>query len=106
MEDQRRTFDAFLRMHAHKASCTNEPRAHLAWITEGTKGDVPHNCCLFALEEDDVKEALDPSAELVRWLLHQMHTYDCTRQRIVGLVFDRKTVLSEVLRLPVNERPA
>ena len=91
MEEQRRAFRVFLTLNAHKATTTEEPCAHLQWQSGST---------MYALDRDDVLEALDPNAELVRWLLEQMRTYDCTKQRIVGLVFDRQTVLSEVLRCP------
>lgn len=96
MDEQRRTFHAFLAMHAHKATATEEPRAHLAFVDKS--GSVPHDAYLLSLDRDDVVEALDTQSELVRWLLEQMRTYDCYTQRIVGLVFDKRTVLSEVLR--------
>ena len=94
MEQYRRTYDAFLRIHAHKAAPTQEPAVHLAFYREA----MPHDEPLLLLTRDDVLEALDPSCELVGWLLEQMNTYDCCRQRIVALAFDRKTVLSDVLR--------
>jgi hypothetical protein len=93
MQAERRAFHVFLSMHAHEARPTEDPVVHLKWHG---KEDAP----FLALDRDDVLDALDPSAELVRWLLEQMRTYDCTKQRIVGLVFDRQTVLSEVLRMP------
>jgi hypothetical protein len=101
MDDQRRRFDAFLRLHAHKATTTDEPVAHLQWHDAAMPLDLP----LLQLTRDDVVEALDADGSpLVRWLLQQMATYDCTRERIVGLVFDERTVLSEVLRAPLASR--
>ena len=97
MEEQRRRFRGFLELHAHKAVTTEEPVAHLQFASDTMALDAP----LLQLTREDVLEALDPEgSELVRWLLEQMRTYDCTRERIVGLVFDEKTVLSEVLRTP------
>ena len=96
MDARRRAFDAFLSLHAHKATCTEEPVVQLQFCdADGTPPalDAP----LVALTRNDVLAELDKDAELVRWLLHQMSTYDCRRQRVVGLVFDRSTVLSEVL---------
>lgn len=98
MEEKRKLFHTFLTLHAHKVGPTDEPVAHLHFCPEGTHllpGPVDP---LIALSQDDILDALDPESELVRWLLEQLRTYDCTRQRIVGLVFDRQTVLSEVLR--------
>ena len=77
-----------------RARPTEEPCVHLQFHAEA----MPHDAPLLRLTRDDVLEALDPDAELVRWLLEQMRTYDCAHQRIVALVFDRRTVLSEVLR--------
>lgn len=93
MDERRGTFRAFLALHAHKApQGTEEPVAHLQFHP------VALEAPLLALTRDDVLDALDASSELVRWLLEQMRTYDCRTQRIVGLVFDERTVLSEVLR--------
>lgn len=94
MERERKLFHAFLSLHAHKAAPTEEPVAHVQFHSDALSPADP----LLAMTRDDVLEALDPASELVRWLLEQMRTYDCTRQRIVALIFDERTVLSEVLR--------
>ena len=97
MQDERRRFASWLELHAHKAVTTEEPVAHLQFVSDVMPLDAP----LLQLTRDDVLDALDAeNSELVRWLLEQMRTYDCTRERIVGLVFDERTVLSEVLRTP------
>ena len=99
MEARRKEFQTFLALHAHKAVPTETPVAHLLWHSPNMALDAP----LVQLTREDVLEALDPeNSELVRWLLEQLRTYDCTRQRIVGLVFDERTVLSEVLRMPAQ----
>lgn len=105
MEGHRRQLHAFLALHAHKAGPTEEPVAHLHFLPEpayaGAERALPApDAPLVSLTRDDVLEALDPQSDLVRGLLTQMSTYDCTRQRIVGLVFDTSTVLAEVLRVP------
>jgi hypothetical protein len=96
MDHERRLFDCFLAMHAHKAGPTEHPVAHLHFRDEAQ--GIPHDAPLIALARDDVLDALDKNAPLVIGLLEQMRTYDCTRQRIVGLVFDKRTVFAEVLR--------
>lgn len=93
MERERQIFHTFLALNAHQAVPTEEPIAHLQFYNGSCDNQE-----LLALTREDVLDALDPESELVRWLLEQMRTYECTRQRIVGLVFDRRTVLSEVLR--------
>ena len=97
MEEQRKRFQSFLALHAHKAVPTEEPVAHMQFVSDTMPLDAP----LLQLTKEDVLEALDAEgSELVRWLLEQMRTYDCTCERVVGLVFDKRTVLSEVLRMP------
>lgn len=95
MESERRAFEVFLALHAHNARPTSVPTAHLHFYSEGQTDGT-----LVAFTREEVIEELDREAELVRFLLHQMTTYDCTRQRIVGLVFSKHTVLSDVLRMP------
>ena len=97
MDERRRTFQTFLALNACKACTSETPVAYLQFCHDGVTPPPPDEP-LIALSAEDVMEELDSEAELVRWLLHQMTTYEPSRQRIVGLVFDRTTVLSEVLR--------
>ena len=97
MEEQRKIFRTFLSMHAHKARPTDEPTAHLVFYEEVIPPDVP---LLAFTREDVVTDFNVEGSDLVRWLLEQMRTYDCRRQRIVGLIFDDSVVLSEVLEMP------
>ena len=96
MEHERKAFRLFLEMHSHKAQPTDEPVAHLQFHSDTLSASEP----LIQFSRDDILECeeLDESSELVRFLLHQMTTYDCRTQRIVGLVFNTTTVLSDVLR--------
>lgn len=94
MEFERRALQQFLAMHAHKASPTQEPAVHLQFYSDTMAAGAP----LLKLTEDDIKEELNVESELVRRLLRQLHTYDCRTQRIVGLIFGKDVVLSEVLR--------
>lgn len=94
MERERRIYEAFVTMHQRQAVPTEEPCVYLQWHRETMDPGAP----LVRLGVADVLDALDKDAELVRHLLHQMHTYDCRTQRIVGLVFDKRTVLSDVLK--------
>tara|TARA_B110000046_G_C12760563_1_gene300685 strand:- start:18 stop:314 length:297 start_codon:yes stop_codon:yes gene_type:complete len=96
MERERKIFQTYLAMHAHKARPTEEPVAHLQWHADTLPLDAP----LWRLTRAEVVEALDPSSDLVRWLLEQLRTYDCMRQCVVGLVYDKQTVLSDVLHVP------
>lgn len=97
MEREQRAFKVFLSVHAHKALPTEEPVAYLQFFSEYIPADSP----LIKFTRDDILgcEELDQTSELVRFLLHQMNTYDCTTQRIIGLVFNKTIVMSDVLRV-------
>ena len=97
MEREQRAFKVFLSIHAHKALPTEEPVAYLQFSSECIPADSP----LIKFTRDDIIhcEELDHTSELVRFLLHQMNTYDCTTQRILGLVFNKSVVMSDVLRV-------
>lgn len=93
MEWQRRCFDTFVQLHASKASTTSSPLVHAQFHSETMHPDVP----LLLMTKEDVLEELDVESPLVRWLLKQLTTYDCTHQKLVVLIFDPQTVLSDVL---------
>jgi hypothetical protein len=93
MEEKRKIYETFLSFNAHKASVTDVPTVHAFFYHSGTMSPAIR---LITMSPDDVKEELDMGCELVRWLMHQLHTYDCHTQRIVALIFDRQTVLSDV----------
>ena len=95
MEEKRRSFKTFLSLHWHKGRASDEPVVYAQY--HHPKG-VPYDTPLLCMDEEDILQELDTSSELVRWLLHQLRTYDCTREYIVALIFDRETVLSDVLR--------
>lgn len=96
MEREQKIFKVFLSLHAHKATATETPCAYLQFYDEHMAVDAP--LIRFTREEVVECDELDHECELVRYLLHQMTTYDCRTQRIVGLVFDKEIVLSDVLR--------
>lgn len=100
MEEERQRFASFLAMHSHKAHPTPSPCVYLSFDSDV----LSHDSHLLLLDEEDLhdlifeEKKLNPTDEMVVWLRHQMQTYDCTKQRIVGLVFEgKKTLLSEVL---------
>lgn len=96
MEEYRKTFRNFLALHALKGGATNTPSVHVAFHTAG--GPCNPAAPLLLMTEEELPDVVDFDCELVRWLLHQLRTYDCRTQKIIALVFDRKTVMSDVLR--------
>ena len=93
MEEERTLFKLLLATHERKAVATDDPCVFLQFRGAATAASEP----LLRWTREEVCEELDTSAELVRHLLHQMTTYECMTQRVVALVFDKQTVLSDVL---------
>lgn len=96
MDEYRKIYRNFLSLNAQKAAVTETPVAHVMFYRKGTTMSPAQP--LIAMSKEDLLKELDSESELVRWLMHQMCTYDCYKQRIVALIFDSKTVLSDVLR--------
>ena len=105
MQEERKIFNTFLGLHAHRACTSDAPVAYLHFY-DPEKNPSMATAELVKFTPADVTAELDATQELVRWLLHQLSTYDCARQRIVGVVFRKDCVLSEVLRAPRNTRDA
>lgn len=93
MEEQRRIFQTFLAINGKKASHTDRPVAHMQFHSDTLDPNAP----LLLMDQEDILRELDKESSHVRWLLNQLTTYDCTRQKIIGLIFDSKTVVSDVL---------
>lgn len=93
MEQERKVFHSFLALHANKGMPSEAPVVYV-----GFRDELSANQQLVAMTRDEVCEEFEPDTELVRWLLHQMSTYNCRTQKILALVFDSRTILSDVLR--------
>jgi len=104
MEKQRRAYSAFMTLRSSGLKPTEEPTAHLQFYDEKTSSHMSGP--LVAFTRENVVEEFDVESDLVRWLLNQMSTYEPTRQCIVGLVFDKSTILSDVLMVsqPTGEK--
>lgn len=91
-DEYRRAYQTFLRTHAKKATATDVPVAHMQYYDRVTASSP-----LLSMTRDDILRTLDTESTLVRWLLEQMRTYTCHTQKIVGLIFSDKVVLSDVI---------
>lgn len=100
MDEKRRVYSAFMTLRAKGLTCTDEPMAYLQFYDPSTSSHM--SAPLVAFTRENVVQEFDAESELVRWLLNQMSTYEPTRQCIVGLVFDSKTILSDVLMVRSN----
>lgn len=102
-DDRYRVFERFIAMHHTKARPTGEPIVHMQFYG-ADRPPLGHDTPLLLMREEDLIEGESPpvnrEAPLVRQLLRQLRTYDYDHQRIVGLIFDRDTVLSHVMEMP------
>lgn len=103
MERERSAYAAFMTLRSVGVTSTKEPIAHLQFYesTHSSHMSGP----LIAFSRQNVADEFDTESELVRWLLNQMSTYDPTSQCIVGLVFDKQTILSDVLMVRHGASP-
>jgi hypothetical protein len=95
MEEQRRAYGAFMTLRSSGVGPAEEPVAHLQFYDGATSSHMSGP--LVAFTRENVVDEFNVESDLVRWLLNQMSTYEPTRQCIVGLVFDKSTILSDVL---------
>lgn len=93
MEKERAIFRTFLPLYADKASCPRRRVCYLQFFEEGLCKEAP----LIEMGVQDVLDCLSPDDVTVRWLLNQMRTFDPYSQKVIGLVFERKRVVSDVL---------
>lgn len=100
MDDRRRAYSAFMTLRAKDVACTEDPVAHLQFYDPVHSSHM--SSPLVAFTRENVVDEFDAESDLVRWLLNQMSTYQPTRQCIVGLVFDSKIILSDVLMVRPN----
>ena len=95
MGEQRRIYKGFLSVHAEKAQTTSS--AVLGELP------IPHDAPLIAL----TRRRCSPSSTPTRsWCGALRRCPRTTARASVGLVFDKRTVLSDVLREPAAERAA
>ena len=90
MDSKHREFETFVSLHGNKASCTDEPLAHVRFPEDA------HDDPLTLMSKEDICSAFDTSSNLVRWFLTQLNTFDYQRQKLLALVFDRSTIISNV----------
>lgn len=95
-DSHREAHDAFLTLRHKEAKPTPFPSVHLLFATNSNVSIATGE--ILILDVEDVLSELDKDSPLVVSLLEQMRNYDCRRQAVLGIVFDRKTVLSEVVR--------
>lgn len=97
MEREQRALESYVKLHGHKLKgvVRSEPTAFLVPYTE--RG-VWLDATMTAYGVEQVKREFDTEDATVRFLLHQMHTYDPSSCNILGLIFDTKTVLAHVVQ--------
>ena len=93
MQEERRLYRGFMELHSSKAATTAFPCVQVMFYKDTMGPKDP----LVQMTRQDILDELDKESPLVRQMLRQVSTYDVDKQVVVGLVFDRKTVLSDVV---------
>ena len=96
MEEEQKALQAFVSMHAKKASIKKYRCAHL---TEYKKTGIPLNVALEEFSIENVQNTFDCDNKLVQWTLNQLTTYDYDKEIVIGLMFPNNTLLTYVVRL-------
>ena len=95
-DDMWKQYNIFTSLFAGRGTSTTCATAFVRFYSEdGMDVRKP----LVAMTIDDVKNELDVESRLVQCLLEQMTTYNCSKEKILALVFDKRTVLSDVIRV-------
>ena len=86
--------NVFLTIHNKKAKVTKEPVAYLM-----EKGDcLNRNSPLVAWKEEHLKNYFDHDSITFSWLMKQFKSYDFEKEVLMGIIIDKQTILSEVLK--------
>lgn len=99
MEEHQRALNSFVQLHANKLSIRKDKR--VAHLVKYSPSGIPLNITLtqYTLEDLQKENILDDTSCLVHWLFQQIQTYDVDREHIIGLIFDKRTVLAHVVKL-------
>lgn len=101
MEEKTKIYKLFLLHHARRARPEPDRAVYACFYNPKC---AMHEQTLVVMRQDDLVDALNVESELVRWLCKQFNTYDTKTQRILALIFDRDTVLSDVLRVEAGDQ--
>ncbi len=94
MDNNQELFKVFLTMHNKKAKTTKEPIAYLVHKEDCLKAETP----LVAWKEHHLVNYFDHDSKQFQWLMKQLKTYDYENEVILGMFYDKKSVISEVLK--------
>lgn len=95
MERELQIYHTYMKTHPPCPVVTATPLAHLC-MYDGTLQDSQ----LIAFSVENIKQEFDNESPLVVNLLKQLTTYDCTKQYITGIAFDKKIVITDVFKVP------
>ena len=98
MEKERKTFRAFMDLYSKQAPFSEDGSRRATLMFAEEDGSLSRSSPLISFTLEDALEVLDKESELVRWLLNQINTHDPYTEKVVGLIFNPKTVLSEVMK--------
>lgn len=97
MQSEQAALLSFVRLHGSrlKKVRSDERVAHLVNFSEA---GVPLDSPLKQFTVQDILSELDSESMPVRWLIRQVQTYDVDGQNVIGLIFNRQSVLAHVVQ--------
>jgi len=97
MEQEQRALESYVLLHGHKLKgvVRSQPTA---FLVQHTESGIALDAKPTAYSIEHVTAELDANNPTVRFLLHQMQTYDRTSCNILGLIFNKSTVLAHVVQ--------
>lgn len=97
MQREQKALEAYVLLHGHKLKgiVRSEPTAFLVHHTES---GIPLDAKPTAYSIEHITAKFNTDDAAVRYLLHQMTTYDSTSCNILGLIFNNSTILAHVIQ--------
>lgn len=95
MEKEQKALQALIEVHAQKFRHVKR-ELPTAFLIEYA-ANIPLDAVFTAYNIDAVRRKLDERDKTVQWLLHQMTTYDLNTSNVIGIIFDKQTVLAHVV---------
>ena len=96
MEKEQKALGAFVSLHANKVPARTNNRC--VFLVRYTDAGIPLDTPLVMYTLEDIVAAFDTESTLIHWVIQQIQTYDVDTQSVVGLIFDRSTILTHVIR--------
>lgn len=99
IDDLKKSYKSLMLVHWKKSCLQPTKRCAQVLILPDDGGGVSLQEPFQLMREDDVRENMDESSDLVVSLLTRMRTYNPDKEVIVAIRFGRRHILFDVLRI-------